>query len=99
MHVHHSNIDYIDKAFSAYDVELIHFVDPGLMRRLTMEPSFQKEKAGKKIAEQIKWMESSNVDAILLTCTNYIAMLKEDLLISNIPVSYTHLTLPTMAVV
>ena len=86
MHVHHSNIDYIDKAFSPYEVELIHFVDPGLMSRLTTDPSFQKNDAGKKIAEQIAWMESSQVDAILLTCTNYIAMLQDELLTTNIPI-------------
>lgn len=86
MHVHHSNIHYIDKAFSPYDVELIHFVDPGLMSRLTRDSSYQKEAAGKKIAEQIEWMESCQVDAILLTCTNYIAMLQEELLSSSIPI-------------
>ena len=86
MHVHHSNIHYIDQAFSSYDVELIHFVDPGLMRHLTFDSSFSKEEAGKKIKEQITWMESSQVDAILLTCTNYIAMLQDELLTTRIPI-------------
>ena len=86
MHVHHSNINYIDKVFSPYEVEIIHFVDPGLMNRLKADPSFQREEAGKKIAEQIEWMEGSQVDAILLTCTNYIAMLQEELLTSDLPI-------------
>ena len=86
MHVHHSNINYIDNAFSPYEVEIIHFVDPGLMNRLKADPSFQREQAGKKIAEQIEWMEGSQIDAILLTCTNYIALLQESYLTSSVPV-------------
>ena len=86
MHVHHSNIDYIDQAFSTYNVELVHFVDPGLMRRLTFDPTFSKEAAAMKISEQIAWMKSSQVDAILLTCTNYIALLQDELLTTRIPI-------------
>lgn len=33
LHAHHSNIAYVERAFASYEVELIHFVDPGLMRR------------------------------------------------------------------
>jgi hypothetical protein len=86
MHVHHSNIHYIDKAFSSYDVELLHFVDPGLMIHLTKDSSFQNEQAGNKIAEQIEWMANCQVDAILLTCTNYIALLQEERLTSSVPI-------------
>ena len=86
MHVHHSNIHYIDQAFSTYDVELVHFVDPGLMRRLTFDSTFSKEAAAKKITEQIDWMESGQVDGILLTCTNYIALLQDERLTTRIPI-------------
>ncbi|OCA86824.1 hypothetical protein [Bacillus sp. FJAT-27986] len=86
MHAHHSNIHYIDGAFSPYEVDLVHFVDPGLMSRLTHDLSFQKEQAGMKIAEQINWMESCQVDGILLTCTNYIALLQEEHVTSKLPI-------------
>lgn len=78
LHAHHSNIDYIEKALSPYEIELIHFVDPGLMYRVTSDENFQAADAEKKVKEQIEWMAQCNVDAILLTCTNYIAILQED---------------------
>lgn len=85
LHAHYSNIAYIENALFPYDVELVHFVDPGLMNRLSDE-SFQKVEAQLKVKEQIEWIAKSNVDAILITCTNYIALLNEDLLSTTIPI-------------
>lgn len=72
LHAHYSNIDYIESAFSAYDLELSHYVDPGLLYRLKND---QVSEAEKKVKDQIEWIAQSGVDAILITCTNYIALL------------------------
>lgn len=81
LHAHYSNIDYIESAFSAYDLELSHYVDPGLLYRLKTD---QVSEAEKKVKDQIEWIAQSGVDAILITCTNYIALLKQ--LEVNIPI-------------
>lgn len=86
MHAHFSNIDYIENALSSYDVELMHFVDPGLIYRVTSDESFTMEDAQNKVKEQIEWMAQCNVDAILITCTNYIAVLQEEKLSISIPI-------------
>jgi hypothetical protein len=75
LHAHYSNIDYIDIALSAYNVELNHFVDPGLMNRVMTDPDFTKSEAQMKVKEQVEWVVQTGVDAVLITCTNYIALL------------------------
>ena len=40
LHMHHSNIPYIDGIVAPDRVELLHFVDPGLMRRIGSDPNF-----------------------------------------------------------
>jgi hypothetical protein len=77
LHAHYSNIDYIEIALSAYNVDLSHFVDPGLMYRVRMDPDFTESKAQRKVKEQVEWVVQSGVDAVLITCTNYIALLGE----------------------
>jgi hypothetical protein len=74
LHAHYSNIDYIESAFSPYDLELCHYVDPGLIYVLQND---QVSVAEKRVKDQIQWMAQSGVDAILITCTNYIALLKQ----------------------
>lgn len=85
LHAHHSNIAYIEQAVDS-KVELIHFVDPGLMNRITSDKSFDLEKGKDKVIEQIEWMAKSGVDAILITCTNYIALLEEERIETSIPI-------------
>ncbi|QGQ94693.1 hypothetical protein EHS13_07225 [Paenibacillus psychroresistens] len=86
LHAHYSNIAYIQNAFSANDVELVHFVDPGLMIRIAADKNFDLVQAQDRVIEQIEWIAKTNVDAILITCTNYIALLDEDRLKSPIPI-------------
>ncbi len=86
LHVHHSNIDYIEKSLSYYNVELIHFVDPGLMDRVTFDKGFEAAAANQKVKEQIEWIAKCQVDAILITCTHYIALLKEEILSISVPI-------------
>ncbi len=74
LHAHHSNIAYVERAFASYEVELVHFVEPGLMRRVSSDPHFSSDDASRKVEEQLSWMSQSDLDVILITCTNYIAL-------------------------
>ncbi|WP_034671130.1 hypothetical protein [Ectobacillus panaciterrae] len=86
LHAHYSNIEYIEQAFSSFEIELIHFVDPALMSRVTTDKNFGASDAQKKVKEQIEWIAQCKVDAILITCTNYIAILQEDQLSIPVPI-------------
>lgn len=86
LHAHYSNIEYIENAFSPFNIELIHFVDPALMYRVTSDENFQESDAQIKVKDQIEWIAQCNVDAILITCTNYISILKEDELSISVPI-------------
>lgn len=83
LHAHYSNIEYIEQAFQNIEkVELVHFVDPGLIQQV----SKGTEGLAFKVKEQLEWMESCNMDAILITCTNYIALLEKEQLELSIPI-------------
>jgi hypothetical protein len=86
LHMHHSNIAYVDGIVDAERVEALHFVDPGLMRRITSEPGFTADEAREQVRRQLAWMASCGLDAILITCTNYIAMLPDEPLDLAMPV-------------
>jgi hypothetical protein len=86
LHAHYSNIEYIEKALFPFNIELIHFVDPALMYRVTSDENFQESDAQNKVKEQIEWIAQCNIDAILITCTNYIAILQEDQLLLSVPI-------------
>lgn len=86
IHAHYSNIEYIENALSPFDLELTHFVDPALMERISSDDNFSVVDAQKKVREQIEWIAESKVDAILITCTNYIVNLQEDQLSINVPI-------------
>lgn len=83
LHAHHSNIGYIEQAFNRFqELELVHFVDPGLIQHVAKDT----EDLSLKVIEQLKWIASCGVDVILITCTNYIALLKEEELSLSIPI-------------
>lgn len=86
LHAHYSNIQYIQNALTSDELELVHFVDPGLMSRITSDKNFDEGQAKNKVIEQIEWISQANVEAILITCTNYIALLEEDRLHTSIPI-------------
>ncbi|MFC4809597.1 aspartate/glutamate racemase family protein [Paenibacillus sp. GCM10023250] len=86
LHAHYSNIAYIEHAISSDDLEWIHFVDPGLMSRITSDNNFDEAQAKNKVLEQIEWIAQANVEAILITCTTYIALLEENRLHTSIPI-------------
>ena len=85
LHMHHSNIPYIDGIVAPDRVELLHFVDPGLMRRIGSDPNFSTDQAEQQVRRQLAWMADCGLDAILITCTNYIAMLPDEPLDMVIP--------------
>ena len=86
LHSHYSNIEYIENALSKYDIELIHFVDPGLMYRVTSNEPFSNSDAQNKVKEQIEWIAQCNVDAILITCTTYIAIMQDEAISLTVPI-------------
>ncbi|MGE7760362.1 hypothetical protein [Peribacillus sp. NPDC097895] len=86
LHAHYSNVEYIEKAFSKFDIEWLHFVDPGLMQRVGLDEKFMYSDAQKRVKEQIEWIAECKVDAILITCTNYIALLNEEQLSLSQPI-------------
>ncbi|MDC0701743.1 hypothetical protein POF52_04755 [Priestia sp. AB] len=47
LHAHHSNISYIEKALPF--ANCMHFVDPGLVHRVTADPKFAAESAAAKV--------------------------------------------------
>lgn len=86
LHMHHSNIAVIEQSLGPEGVELTHYVDPGLMSRLTSDPDFDMAQARQKVQEQLTWIAHTQVDAILITCTNYIAILGEESLPISVPI-------------
>jgi hypothetical protein len=86
LHMHHSNIPYIDAIVSPEQVEVVHFVEPGLMRRIGADSGFDAEQGERQVRRQLAWMAECEFDAILITCTNYIALLPDDALDFPIPV-------------
>lgn len=83
LHAHYSNIEYIEQAFQNIEkVELVHFVDPGLIQQV----SKGSDGLALKVKEQLEWMESCDMDAVLITCTNYITLLEEEQLELSIPI-------------
>lgn len=86
LHAHFSNVDYMQKAFSPYEIELVHFVDPGLLYKVESVGNLQAHDVKNKAKEQIEWMAQCGADAILITCTTYIAILEEVKLNINVPI-------------
>jgi hypothetical protein len=84
-HAHYSNIEHVEKALSIFDVELIHFVDPGL-DRIKMNVDFTKEIVEKKVIETLDWIAKCHVDAILITCTFFTAIFNEEVHRYPIPI-------------
>lgn len=86
LHAHHTNIEYIETAFSNFDIEWLHFVDPGLVQRVSTDKNFKHSDAQKRVKQQVEWIAECKVDAILITCTNYIAFLNEEQLSLPMPI-------------
>ncbi|WP_076369121.1 hypothetical protein [Peribacillus simplex] len=86
LHAHYTNIQYIENAFSKFDIEWLHFVDPGLMQQVSTDENFKNSDAQKRVKQQVEWIAECKVDAILITCTNYISFLNEEQLSIPMPI-------------
>jgi hypothetical protein len=86
LHAHHSNIAYIENIIPQDDLEAIHFVEPGLLRRIGSDPAFSPDDAATQVRKQLDWMTDCGVDALLITCTNYIAAMPDDACQHEIPI-------------
>ncbi|MDQ0173077.1 hypothetical protein [Paenibacillus tundrae] len=84
-HAHYSNITLIEEALSAYAVELVHYVDPGL-DRLKHDVDFSDTITKDKISQTLQWIERCHTDAILVTCTLFAAVLDQEAQNITIPV-------------
>lgn len=56
------------------------------MYRVTSDEKFKVVDAQNKVKEQLEWIAQCNADAILITCTNYIAILQEEQLSISVPI-------------
>jgi hypothetical protein len=86
LHAHHSNIGYIDNIIPHDDFEAIHFVEPGLLRRIGSDAGFSKDDAAAQVRKQLDWMTDCGVDALLITCTNYIAAMPDEPCQRDLPI-------------
>jgi hypothetical protein len=77
-HAHYSNIEHIEKALASYEVELIHFVDPGI-DQMKNNVDFDHTAAENKVIATLDWIAKCHVDAILITCTFFTAVFNEEL--------------------
>lgn len=86
LHAHHSNIDYIETALAMHEVELVHFVDSGFLYKVTQDEQFNEMDALVKVKEHLEWIVRCDVDAILITCTNMIAVLRDEHISLEVPI-------------
>ncbi|MGE7881966.1 hypothetical protein [Bacillus sp. NPDC094077] len=85
LHAHYSNIEYIEHILQSFEIEILHFVDPIIAHSLKIESEFEREVARNKLKDIIKYIAESDIDALLITCTDYITLLNENFKI-NIPI-------------
>ncbi|WP_366291063.1 aspartate/glutamate racemase family protein [Paenibacillus sp. AN1007] len=85
-HAHHSNIRLIEQALASYNIELVHYVDPGL-DRLKHDEDFSSTLVQEKVNQTLQWMSRCHADAILVTCTLFTAVLEQQKQPLPIPVT------------
>lgn len=76
-HAHYSNIALIEETLAAYEVELVHYVDPGL-DRLKHDADFNDVIIHEKVAQTLHWIAECHADAILVTCTLFATVLGQE---------------------
>ncbi|WP_342571774.1 aspartate/glutamate racemase family protein [Paenibacillus sp. FSL R5-0749] len=84
-HAHYSNIALIEETLAAYEVELVHYVDPGL-DRLKHDADFSDVVIHEKVAQTLRWIAECHADAILVTCTLFAAVLEQEATEVPVPV-------------
>ncbi|GAS85255.1 aspartate/glutamate racemase family protein [Paenibacillus amylolyticus] len=76
-HAHYSNIALIEETLAHYDIELVHYVDPGL-DRLKHDTDFSDAVIHEKVAQTLQWIAECHADAILVTCTLFATVLEQE---------------------
>ncbi|WP_413405959.1 aspartate/glutamate racemase family protein [Paenibacillus amylolyticus] len=84
-HAHYSNIALIEETLAPYEVELVHYVDPGL-DRLKHDADFSEVVIHEKVAQTLQWIAECHADAILVTCTLFATVLEQEALQVPVPV-------------
>ncbi|MED4151069.1 hypothetical protein [Halalkalibacterium halodurans] len=73
-HAHYSNCQLIDHVLSHDQIELRHFVDPGLAMIANDLPEHMIRE---KVEQQLEWIRASKVDHILVTCTFFSSFINQ----------------------
>jgi hypothetical protein len=84
-HAHYSNIALIEETLAPYEVELVHYVDPGL-DRLKHDADFSEVVIHEKVAQTLQWIAECHADAILVTCTLFATVLEQEAIQVPVPV-------------
>ncbi|MEK4109269.1 hypothetical protein ABIC86_005914 [Paenibacillus sp. DS2363] len=84
-HAHYSNIALVEETLAPYEVELVHYVDPGL-DRLKHDADFSEVVIHKKVAQTLQWIAECHADAILVTCTLFATVLEQEATQVPVPV-------------
>ncbi|OMF59450.1 hypothetical protein MKY66_03550 [Paenibacillus sp. FSL R5-0766] len=84
-HAHYSNIALIEETLAPYEVELVHYVDPGL-DRLKHDADFNEVVIHKKVAQTLQWIAECHAHAILVTCTLFATVLEQEATQVPVPV-------------
>jgi len=78
LHGHFSNISLLADAFASIEMDMVHYVDPGLLLNSEGKNALMKEQSQAKLVEQLNWMKTSDPDAMVITCTQYAACLTDE---------------------
>ncbi|MCW3795773.1 aspartate/glutamate racemase family protein [Paenibacillus sp. LS1] len=84
-HAHYSNIALIEETLAPYEVELVHYVDPGL-DRLKHDADFSEVVIHEKVAQTLQWIAECHANAILVTCTLFATVLEQEAKQVTVPV-------------
>ncbi|APO43779.1 hypothetical protein BS614_06975 [Paenibacillus xylanexedens] len=84
-HAHYSNIALIEETLAPYEVELVHYVDPGL-DRLKHDADFSEVVIHEKVAQTLQWIAECHANAILVTCTLFATVLEQEAIQVPVPV-------------
>ncbi|MCD5002469.1 hypothetical protein IV487_08340 [Enterococcus saccharolyticus] len=82
LHASSYNIALVDEGMRGINIEVDHVVDQQLLHLIQREESEQQYTY---IHQKLQQLIAKKPDAILITCTNYIALLEQRPLISEVP--------------
>lgn len=77
LHSHHSNIEAVESGLCHLKLQAVHFVEPGLLHRITTDPTFTEEAARQRLQSNLNWISGCDLGAVVVTCTTYTALLGE----------------------